>query len=60
MGDTVQTRIDKATLDTISEMVPRVQEAFQGIRVNRADVLRMVLSRGIDELESDIVKGRVR
>jgi len=60
MGDTVQTRIDKATLDTISEMVPRVQEAFPAIRVNRADVLRMVLSRGIDELESDIVKGRVR
>ena len=60
MGDTVQTRIDKSTLDTISRMVPLVQDAFPTVRINRADVLRMVLTRGIDELNTDIEKGRVR
>ena len=41
-------------------MVPRVQEAYPGVTLTRADVLRMVLSRGIDELNTDIEKGRVR
>jgi len=60
MSKTTQTRVDSETLDKLDKMLPRVQEAYPDVRISRADVLRMVLSRGIDELESDIVKGRVR
>jgi len=60
MADTTtQARVDTATLDKVAAMLPRVQEAYPNIRVTRADVLRMVLSRGLDELESDLAKGRL-
>lgn len=57
---TVQTRIDTQYRDQLDRMLPSVQGAYPGIRVTRADVLRMVLTRGIDELKRDIENGRIR
>ena len=54
---TTQTRIDTDTLEAIGAMLPRVQAAYPEIRITRAAVLRMVLARGIDDLQSDMARG---
>ena len=53
--DTTHIRIDRDTLDKVRELVPRVQARHPELRVTTADVMRMVLRRGIDTLVIDVL-----
>ena len=60
MSEQVLRRIDKDLTDRSDAMVERVQKAYPLVSIRRSDVLRMVVTRGLDELERDISTGRVR
>ena len=59
MSEYVQTRIEKRQTEQIDALIPRVQSAYPEVKIRKADVLRMVVSRGIVELTEDIRNERI-